>query len=118
MGTTGTTIVTITADNGSNVALQVLALTINQPPAFTSVSSVSVQAGTPLFFQITTNGFPTATLTETGTLPSGLKFVKGAGGTATLSGTVTAAPGDYQILLKASNKTLPDAIQVFTIHVT
>ena len=45
------------------------------------------QAGS---FTVTTKGFPTAALSESGTLPSGVTFTDNGNGTATLSGTPAA----------------------------
>ena len=54
----------------------------------------------------------------TGTLPVGITFVPNGDGTATVSGTAAvASEGSYPINISASNGTLPDAMQTFTITV-
>ena len=60
-------------------------------PAITSPSSTTFTVGTPGTFTVTTTGFtPPATLSETGTLPSGVTFVDNGDGTA----TAQRHPGD------------------------
>ncbi|MEA2570984.1 MAG: large repetitive protein, partial [Acidobacteriota bacterium] len=83
--------------------IQNFTLIVNQPPAITSPAGATFtrnQAGT---FSITTTGFPTPALTETGALPAGLSFVDNTNGTATLSGTPTAVGGIYSITVNANN---------------
>ena len=55
-------------------------------------------------------------LTESGALPSGVTFTDNKNGTATLSGTTTAA-GTYPLTLTAANGVLPNATQSFTLTV-
>jgi len=67
---------------------------------------------------ITTTGFPTAAITETGTLPTGVKFVDNGDGTAKLRGTPAAGmAGSYPITIKAKNGVLPNAKQTFDLIV-
>ena len=65
---------------------------------------------------VTTTGFPIPALTESGALPSGVTFTDNKNGTATLSGTTTAA-GTYPLTLTAANGVLPNATQSFTLTV-
>ena len=62
---------------------------------------------------------PSATVSyTTGTLPSGINFTPNGDGTATIDGTASAgSEGSYPINITASNGTLPDAMQAFTITV-
>ncbi len=63
-------------------------------------------AGTPFSFNVTTSsGIPAPTISQTGTLPSGVTFTPGANGTATLSGTATGtSPGQvFPITFTATN---------------
>ena len=84
-GTGGTYPLTITAANGVVPdATQNFTLTVDQAPAITSADSTTFTAGTSGTFTVTTTGFPTAALTETGALPSGVTFVDNSDGTATL----------------------------------
>jgi len=67
---------------------------------------------------VTTTGFPTPTLSETGTLPSGVTFVNNGNGTATLSGTpASGTAGTYPITITANNGVSPNAPQSFTLTV-
>ena len=67
---------------------------------------------------MTTTGFPTAALTETGALPTGVTFVDNGDGTATLAGTPAAGTGGtYALTITAANGVLPDATQSFTLTV-
>src|SRR5205814_2245003 len=69
-------------------------------------------------FSVTTTGTPTPTLTETGTLPSGVTFADYHNGTATLAGTPAAATGKtYSLAFAASNGIGSPASQTFTLTV-
>jgi len=73
------------------------------------------RAGT---FTITPSGNPTATLSQTGSLPSGVTFVDNGDGTANLGGTPAAGTsGSYSLTIAASNGTSPDASQSFTLTI-
>ena len=90
-----------------------------QPPAVTSADKATFTTGRTGSFTVTTSGDPTATVTESGALPSGVSFTPGNGdGTATLSGTPAAgSAGNYPITIGASNGVSPDASQSFTLTV-
>jgi hypothetical protein len=69
-------------------------------------------------FTITSTGYPTATLSETGALPTGVTFANNADGTATLSGTPAAGSGGtYPLTVTADNEVNPNATQSFTLTV-
>jgi len=112
---------TITATNGvSPDAMQSFTLfVVNPPPAITSANNVTFVVGTFDTFTVRTSPpVPSATVNFTGTLPAGITFVPNGDGTATISGTAAAASeGGYPINITASNGTLPDAMQTFTITV-
>jgi|GEM_PF-924139 len=60
--------------------------------------------GNNLNIPVSSYGNPTATITETGNLPSGVQFISSATGTAAISGTPAAgSSGNYQITLTATN---------------
>jgi hypothetical protein len=61
--------------------------------------------------------YPTAALSESGTLPSGVTFTDNGNGTATLGGTATVA-GIYSITFTADNGVGTNATQTFTLTVT
>jgi hypothetical protein len=112
---------TITATNGvSPDAVQSFTLlVVNPPPAITSVNNATFLVGTFNSFTVRTSpAIPSATVSFTGTLPAGISFAPNGDGTATVSGTAAAgSEGDYPIDISASNGTLPDAMQTFTITV-
>ena len=67
---------------------------------------------------MTTTGFPTPALSETGALPTGVTFVDNGDGTATLAGTPAAGTGGtYALTITAANGVTPDATQSFTLTV-
>ncbi len=83
-GTGGSYPFTITANNGvSPNATQSFTLTVDQAPAVTSGASTTFIEGSSGTFTVTTTGNPTAALSETGTLPTGVSFVDNGNGTAT-----------------------------------
>ena len=115
----GTYPLTFTAANGVLPnATQSFTLTVNQAqaPAITSVAATTFTTGVSGTFTVTTTGFPTPALTESGALPSGVTFTDNKNGTATLSGTTTAA-GTYPLTFTAANGVLPNATQSFTLTV-
>ena len=73
-------------------------------PQFTSPAGATATVGSLLAFTVTTTGSPTATLTETGALPTGLSFTGNANGTATIAGTpAMGTTGRYQLTVNATN---------------
>ena len=102
--------ITFTASNGTLPnAVQPFTLTLYGAVAngITSAASASFTVGSPGYFLVTTNFSPVATtISEAGTLPSGVTFVNYANGTAALTGTPAAATdGSYPITITASNGT-------------
>jgi len=90
--------------------------TVGQMPVFTSANNATFQVGTLGSFQVTTTGYPAASIT-TGGLPAGLSLVSHGDGTATLGGTPAANTGGvYNITLMASNSA-GNAMQAFTLTV-
>jgi hypothetical protein len=90
---------------------------IGQAPAFTSASSTNAfsygTAGTT--FTVTTTGVPTPSLSQTGA-PAWVVFTDNGDGTATISGTPTAA-GTFNFSITAHNGFGPDATQNFSLTV-
>ncbi len=109
----------LTAVNGvGDSASQTLALIVGQPPVVTTPAQESFQVGSSGTFVFRTVGYPTAALSETGALPSGVTFRNNGNGTATLLGT--AGPGTagvYDLTVNASNGFSPDASQAFVLTV-
>src|SRR5205807_1880794 len=100
-----------TTNNGTVFSLPTLA-----PPVITSANNTMFTVGSNGSFTVTTTGIPTPTLSESGTLPSGVTFNTATG---VLSGTPAAGTaGVYPITFTASNGVPPDAIQSFTLTVS
>ena len=115
--TNGIFSITFTAQNGvSPNATQTFTLTVNQVAAITSANNTSFTSGAPASFTVTTTGYPTPSLSELGTMPTGVMFVDNHNGTGTLSGT-TNASGVYNISFTASNSAGSPATQTFTLTV-
>jgi hypothetical protein len=118
-GTAGTYVITIGASNGQNPpASQSFTLTVDAPPTITSANSANFSVGSSGSFTVTTTGVPAPSLTETGSLPSGVTFTDNGNGTAILDGTPGAGTGGtYSITISASNGVSPAASQSFTLYV-
>ena len=118
-GTSGVYNFSITADNAVGTdPLQTFTLTIDQLSAITSPESVTFSAGNAGAFEVTSTGYPTPALTETGTLPSGVTFSDNGDGTATLSGNPSSdAGGSYPVTIEADNGVGTPATQSLTIAV-
>ena len=84
-------------------------------PSITSANNASFPAGHLTTFTVTTTGAPQPSISESGTLPSGVKFHDNGNGTATLSGTPGSA-GIFPIQFTAANGTPPNAVQSFTLY--
>jgi hypothetical protein len=82
---------TITASNGLTPATQSFVLTIDEGPTFTSAAAATFQSGLYNSFTVSTAGYPAATITESGALPSGVSFTGASNGTAQLFGTPAAS---------------------------
>jgi hypothetical protein len=115
-GTAGAYPITITASNGiGSNAVQNFTLTVNQAPAITSANNATFTVGTAGAFTVTATGAPIPTLSESGTLPSGVTFNTATG---VLGGTPAAGTGGvYAITFTASNGVGANAVQNFTLTV-
>ena len=118
-GSGGTYTFGIDASNGiSPDGTQTFTLTVDQAPSITSGDSATFSEGNAGSSTITTSGFPTAALSESGPLPSGVTFTDNGEGTATVAGTPAAnSRGSYPITINATNGVSPDASQSFTLTV-
>ena len=91
VGTGGPYSITIGASNGiSPNASQSFTLTVDEAPSITSSDSATFDENDPGSSTITTSGYPTASLSESGALPGGVTFTDNGNGTATLAGTPSA----------------------------
>jgi hypothetical protein len=102
------------------LALMPAAVLAATAPTITSANSTTFTVGVAGSFTVTATGTPTPALSKTaGFLPTGVTFTDSTTGTTTIAGTPAAGtlPGAYTITITASNGTLPDATQYFTLHV-
>jgi hypothetical protein len=103
------------SDNAGTVSVLVSNV---QAPAITSAASTAITVGTPGSFTVTATGSPTPSLSESGTLPTGVTFTDNGDGTATLGGTpVEGTAGSYPLTITAGNGVGSDATQNFTLTV-
>jgi hypothetical protein len=105
-------------DNASN-SPQTLAASGNgtAAPLITSANHTTFILGTAGSFTITTSGFPVPSLSEVGSLPSGVTFTDKGNGTATLAGTpAPGTSGSYSLTITALNSVGSDS-QIFTLTV-
>ena len=94
--------INVTLTGGLNAVISGVFFASNNPtapPLITSTNSTAFTVGTPGTFTVTASGFPTPTLSEAGTLPSGVAFNAGV-----LSGTPGAGTnGSYPLVFTATN---------------
>lgn len=90
------------------------AIPTTQAPLIISANSTTFTAGVPGSFTVTTTGYPTPVITETGSIP--VSFVDNQNGTATLSGTPVVSDV-FHITFTASNGIGLPAAQSFTLTV-
>ncbi len=115
-GTTGGPL-TITASTPGVVDPAAYQLTVQQPPAITSVAAATFTEGQPGTFTITASGYPTPTITATSALPAGLTLTDNGDGTATISGTPAAGTaGSYRITIDVENG-VTDPTQTLTLTI-
>ncbi len=116
--TAGTYTVPLVATNAYGSVQQTLTITVQQAPAITSGGSATFTVGTAGSFSVTTTGSPTAKITESGSLPSGVTLTDNGNGTATLAGTAAAGTNaTYPITITAANGFGSNATQSFTLTV-
>ena len=115
-GTAGSYPLTLSATNAAGTRQQTFTLTVTEAPAITSADHATFTVGSAGSFTVTTS--PAAvTVTETGTLPSGVTFTDNGNGTATLAGTPAAGTGGvYALSFKATNPS-GFSTQAFTLTV-
>ncbi len=115
-GPGGVYALTVQATNLAGTVTESVQLTVNEAPAFTSLSTATFVVGTAGTFTVQTTGFPKPKVSESGALPHGLTFTDNGDGTATISGTpATGSAGPYKIVITASAPNLPDATQTLTL---
>ncbi len=103
--------------DSDNDSVHVITL-VTQAPKITSGSSATFTVGAKGTFTVTATGIPTPALSESGSLPGGVRFTDNKNGTATLSGTPAAGTGRaYKVTLEASNGVGTAAMPAFTLTV-
>jgi hypothetical protein len=102
--------------SSSETTVPLAIVPVDAPPEVTSPDATAFQSGTTGSFTVTTTGYPTPSILEEGALPSGVTFVDGGNGTATLSGVPTRT-GTFPIQIQASNGLSPSADQAFVLTV-
>src|SRR5208282_5084367 len=113
---TGSTLITATYGSLNNNTT----LTVGLAPTITSGNSATFFEGVAGSVTVTTTGIPTPSLSENGSLPSGVSFTDNHDGTATLAGTPavgTSASSPYSLTINASNGIGPNASQPFSLTV-
>jgi hypothetical protein len=117
VGTTGSYQLTVNATNSAGSTAQTFVLLVDQTPAITSAATVTFTVGQALTFTVTATGNPTASLTESGALPTGLSFTANSNGTATLAGTPAAGTGGSRLLTVKATNAAGSATQSFRLVV-
>lgn len=115
--TAGNQTVTATDTTTSSITGTSNAIGVSTAPLITSAAKGTFGVQSASSFTVTTSGFPAATITESGALPTGVTFHDNGDGTASLSGT-PAAIGSFPITFTAHNGTGADATQKFTLTVS
>jgi hypothetical protein len=124
--TGGTYTLCVQASNAVSTISQVFTFTVDQAPGITSANNTTFVAGSPGTFTVTTSGFPTPTLSDSGfgvcstSLPTGVSFTPNGNGTATITGTpalITSGAYTFTVCISASNGIGTPATQTFTLTV-
>ena len=125
--------ITVTAHDGIEPDVsKTVVLTIEPPsdPGITSPPSVTVAAGQPFSFTVTSSGAPIPVLAAQGIggglccglppppFPDGVSFIDNEDGTGTISGTAQT-PGTYnsQLVAMSTGPNIPGFVQPFTLNV-
>ncbi len=114
-GTGGVYPLTLTAGTGRFAQPEAFTLTVDQPASFTSPAAVKLAVGEPASFVIKTAGFPSPSLSASGTLPAGMSFTDNGDGTATLAGIPQPGGSGNSLTITAHNGVGADAMQTLTI---
>ena len=98
--------ITIYAHTNYGTATQTFTFYVNRAAVFNSINANDLisKVGNSYSETVTAIGYPIPTMTESGSLPSGLIFTDNGNGTATITGSPTAGSGGtYPITLNATN---------------
>ena len=109
---------TQTAPTTHNSASVEMSIVVDEAPIITTGLREKAKVGTPFSFTVKTKGYPTASLTELGTLPSGLTFTDNGNGSGTLAGTANpGSEGVYPLSFTATNAYGMSVQNPFTLKV-
>ncbi|HUY67540.1 MAG TPA: alpha/beta hydrolase [Acidimicrobiales bacterium] len=87
-------------------------------PTIISRSATNFRVGSDKTFTVKTRANPTATVTESGSLPAGVSFTTSGTGDATIAGTPgPGTSGSYPLVLTAVNGAAAAGVQGFTLTV-
>jgi hypothetical protein len=115
-GTVGSYPLVFTASNGQSPnATQDFTLVVNTAPFITSAASAAFPTFGTTTFTVRASGTPTPSITESGTLPSGVTFVDNGNGTGTLTGKPTSTAA-FPLTFTAANGVQPNNVQQFTLY--
>jgi hypothetical protein len=101
----GTHHLTLVASNGvGSGAIRSLEIVVGFAPVVLTPPTGTFVAGSQDRFVVTSLGYPAGSVTESGTLPAGVRFAQSGNGTATLAGLPSVAErGSYDFALVAKN---------------
>lgn len=105
-----------TTPSALTAAAEVYAAGSQTAPAIAPIGAAHFRVNVPGTLTITATGNPVPTLSEAGTLPTGLVFTSGPNGTATISGRAVQA-GTYGVQVVATNGVGTKASMTVTIVV-
>jgi uncharacterized protein (DUF1800 family)/sugar lactone lactonase YvrE len=106
--------------SNTNYAASAASVTLNvlQAIVISSGNTATFSGGTAGLFTVTTKGFPTPALSESGTLPPGVTFTDNGDGTGSLQGMPSPGTGGmFNITFTAQNGVSPNATQDFSLTV-
>jgi hypothetical protein len=116
-GTGGEYDATAIASNGVGAdATLPVHVVVKEAPELVGPSAARFVVGSDRTIAFSSDGYPVAAISLTGSLPAGLAFHAFANGTATIGGTATTV-GTYHVTLTASNGVSPDSVVNLTIDV-
>jgi hypothetical protein len=118
-GSNGSFPLTLTAANGVGPsATQDFTLTVDEGAGFTGADSATFTVGQAGDATVTTAGFSQPTLSESGSLPSGVTFTDNSDGTATVAGTPGPGTGGvYPLTLTAAQTGDSSVTESYTLTV-
>jgi hypothetical protein len=114
----GTSTITVSASNGVGTATtQTLKIVVGFVPKLATASATTFSAGHQGSYLVASVGYPVGTVSETGTLPTGVTLKDNGNGTATLSGAPAAATAGVYILKVSATNGFGTATQTLTLTV-